>query len=157
MKKKIIIIIPIVIILIAVAWLYFSGKRQWLEDWNTYGPLNIMQYDEAADSNDTSSTSYMTNKKDIYFSNVIHIKKGSMKLKFCINDEVVYEYTLDAGEHLFDTDVLENITGKVSVFIYASDDIEGNYTITAYTRETRWEAFKADISEFFNHNKKSDE
>ncbi len=145
MKKKIIIIIPIVAILIAVACMYFSGKCQWLDAWSTYGPLNIMQYDEAADSNNMSSNYYMTNKKDIYFSNVINIKKGSMKLKFLINDEVVYEYTLDVGEHLFDTDVLENVSGTVSVLIYASDDIDGDYSVTAYTRETRWESFKARI------------
>ena len=66
-------------------------------------------------------------------------KPGKAKIKILNGNKLLYEETFNAGRQSFETDVFEDEKGIVEMIIEAEDNVEGEYKLSIYIRERRWQ------------------
>lgn len=148
MNKRGIIVAIVIFIIIGTS---FFIKEQWKETMNTFGPLNIMETDdiETLSENRTSSSFSLSGKQDYYLSGSITVNKGNASCVITCDGTIIYENNFDKGNYQIKTDEFSNKTGKINVEIAATDDVEGDYNISIYTRESKFNHFIRRMKEYF--------
>lgn len=151
MNKKGIVAIIIVFLLILILGICFFVKGKWNEAMSTYGPLNIMENDDMQNIKENCSTSsyLVSGKKDFYLSGNIRVNKGNASCIITCNGEKIYENSFSKGDYLINTDVYKDKDGEICIEIIASDDVDGDYNIAIYTRESILNHFIRRLKENF--------
>lgn len=140
MKKKMgQIIVGIIIalsIIIIIGGIWGHRKRSWEESVKGYGPLNMMELDPNAETNDTCIIFSLDFKKDFRIEGNFTIKSGPVKVIASLNGNVLFEDELSGGEATFKSQTFTEQEGEIRVYIIIPDDADGDYTVTIYTQET---------------------
>lgn len=142
MKKKVIISlagVAVILLSVLILFLYFQGKTGWYEAMSTFGPLNTMNLDPECKSNNSITSFPLEEKKDLRLSGDFTVNQGKAKIKILNGNKLLYEETFNAGRQSFETDVFEDEKGNVEMIIEAEDNVEGEYKLSIYIRERRWQ------------------
>ena len=142
MKKKVIISlagVAVILLSVLILFLYFQGKTDWYEAMSEFGPLNTMNLDPECKSNNSISSFPLEEKKDLRLSGDFTVNQGKAKIKILNGNKLLYEETFNAGRQSFETDVFEDEKGNVEMIIEAEDNVEGEYKLSIYIRERRWQ------------------
>lgn len=148
MKKKLMICLAAVVLLGAVG-IYMAGKGKWKEEMDLFGPLNVMQQDAQLTSNDGEASYEIAEKKDIKVTNEFHIYQGTVRLTVYFQDAQICQKQMDAGDYVFDTDMVPDSKGVIHIKYNASEDVDGSYSIRVQTRERRWNRILHRITNYF--------
>lgn len=142
MKKtiKILIAVLILIAVVAVFLIWGFSDTDWNEASGTYGDLNIIELDDSENDelkNETSASYDLSQSqiRDCYFSGQLNVTNGTTDIKITIDDEVVYEKSFGEGTYEIKTDIFEDCSGEACIYISASDDVDGNYSVSIFTRK----------------------
>lgn len=143
MKKKILVKIGIAIIVIIFAiavGIWSQKKRDWYDSFESYGTLNIMEGlpNEGITSNDFSDIMYLDSVKDFQIKGQFTIRKGEVKVVISLNGELLFEKDLNSEVGTFESDVYTDKKGEIQIDVIIPDDVDGEYLMTTYTRETNW-------------------
>ncbi len=144
MKKKLIVIIVILIIagiLMIAGWKWGKGKTDWFDSFGEFGPLNLMEQDETLTSNDMSSTYYLNSVQDFRIEGQFTIRKGEVKLIVSMNGQFLFEQDLNSEVSRFESEIYTDQKGALQIDMIISDDVDGSYETTIYTRETKYRKF----------------
>lgn len=149
-KHGIIIAISIFLILIIICISFFV-KGEWKETMSTYGPLNVIETDDIGiiSENRISSSFILSEKRDYYLSGSVTVNKGTVSCIITCDGIKIYEKNFDTGSYQIKTDVFNDKTGEIYIEISASDDVEGDYNITLYTRESIFNHIVGRLKEYF--------
>lgn len=138
--KKVVLIGTGIIIIVLIFILWGMKKTEWKEGINSYGTLEGIEWE-----------SFPVEKNKQYrITGNLFILKGSVKVTYRINDEVVLEKTYEAGNHNLEEYSFEKYDGQFCIEWEVSDNIEGTYDFVIDQRQKRiikWiERIKENIS-----------
>jgi hypothetical protein len=137
MKKRVVIIIAVfVLALVVVVW--GNTMTDWDVDMENYGPLNVMENDEEVEKNDFKVTYDVAGDKEIQITESLKIANGNVAVEFYLDDTLILKEEYEAGEYMLDTGNMGCVSGKLKMITYASDDVEGFYTIKVASRQKKY-------------------
>lgn len=151
MKKKSMVIITIVIIAIIfviVGWKWGQGKTDWYPLSGAFGPLNLYELDETLTDNDMSSTYYLDSVQDFRIDGQFTIKRGEVKIIVSMNDQYIFEQDLNSEVSRFESEIYTDQKGELRIDMILSEDVDGEFTMTIYTRETKFRRLLERIRRF---------
>lgn len=149
-KRGISIAIAVFLIIMTIGICFFV-KGEWREAMSTFGPLNIMATDDIQKINENNSTAsfFLSGKNDFYLSGSVKVNKGTASCIITYNGVKIYENDFSEGDHQINTDVMKDKDGEIGIEILASDDVDGDYNVVIYTRESVLNHFIRRIKENF--------
>lgn len=139
MKKRILVIAGIIcigIILAVIVRSWLQKKDDWYNSVEGYGPLNVMELDKSAFTNNTDMTYPLDSVMDFQIKGQFTISKGEVEIIASLNGELLFMKTLNSEVQTFESDIYTDRTGEIKVDMIISDDIQGDYSVVIYTRET---------------------
>lgn len=135
--KKVFLVILILIILAGIIVLILMNtKTAWHNDLEMYGPLNIMVLDDGVLSNESDCWFDIEPGKDFKVAGEILVTKGSVTITYTLEDEVLSEEVYSNGNYSLESDVYLEKNGQLYILCSSSDDVEGTYSLSVFTRQS---------------------
>ena len=173
MKKrsigKLCVILSAVLLVAAGVILWGLQKEEFKELAYGYGPLNTMELDDLAVSNDHESTFFVEKGEEFQIRGNLIIMQGTVSVTIRMGNQVLMQAVYEEGEHKYETDILNSkavrvsgasegkidddsetvyqYLGTVIVELEVSDDAQGQYGLGYYRRRNNFQKFLNQITE----------
>lgn len=135
--KRILIGLVLFIILLGGAYIVLSNTMtDWLNACEGYGNLNVMEMDADAQSNDFNFIFNINKNQDFKIAGDLLITKGTVKVSYSLDGKLLSEEVYSKGNHTLESESYSDMDGELDIICEVSDDAEGSYKLSVYTRES---------------------
>lgn len=160
--------LPVILLVAVGIVLWGIQKEEWSERTYSKGVLNIMALDESVASNNTEATDYIRSIGEFQMKGTLMIEQGTVEVTVQMGEKEILHEIYGPGEYEFETEVYnaadaracgasevsvkgisETYVGMVIWDYKISDDAEGTYTTSYYTRRTNFERFYDRLRDVF--------
>lgn len=148
--KRILIGLALTIILLGGAYIVLSNTMtDWLNACEGYGNLNVMAMDDDAQSNDFSFSFTINKNQDFKIAGNLLLTKGTVKVSYSLDGKLLSEEVYSKGNHVLESETYSGMDGELDIICEVSDDAEGSYKLSVYTRES---LFQKLVSRVYDDN-----